>query len=70
VEGLVGVEAGISLVARTSSSPSAEPWEGPVFCLFGAGQAMTVRTTMIDGRLVSALAAAKAASTAARSSPS
>ena len=46
-------------MALTSSSPSAEPCAAPVFCLFGAGQPMMVRSTMIDGRSVSALAAAK-----------
>ena len=60
----------IFLVALTSSSPSAEPCAAPVFCLFGAGQAMIVLSWMNDGRPVSAFAAAKAASTAARSSPS
>ncbi len=57
------------LVARTSSSPRAEPCALPVFCLFGAGQPMIVRTEMIDGRPVSACAAAIAASSATTSSP-
>ena len=60
----------MSLVARTSSSPSADPWAAPVFCLFGAGQPMIVRSTISDGRPVSAWATASARSTAARSSPS
>jgi hypothetical protein len=42
------------LVAATSSSPSAEPWEASVFRAFGAGQAMIVRIAMIEGRSVSA----------------
>ena len=50
----------------TSSSPSAEPCALPVFCLFGAGQAMIVRSPMNDGRSVSALAASSAASSASR----
>jgi hypothetical protein len=45
------------LVAATSSLPSAEPWALPVFCLFGAGQPMIVRSAMNDGRPVSARAA-------------
>ena len=36
----------------TSSSPSALPWALPVFCALGAGQAMTVRSEMNDGRSV------------------
>ena len=55
-------------MAATSSSPSAEPWALPVFCLFGAGQPMIVRSTMNDGRPVSALAASIAASSASTSS--
>ena len=35
--------------AATSSAPSAEPWALPVFCLFGAGQPMIVRSTMKVG---------------------
>ena len=42
------------LVAATSSSPRALPCALPVFCAFGAGQAMTVRSAMKDGRSVSA----------------
>ena len=34
----------ISLVLAISSSPRAEPWALPVFCLVGAGQPMIVRT--------------------------
>ena len=52
-----GSKPRISLVAATSSAPSAEPWILPVFCLFGAGQPMMVRSAMNDGRPVSALAA-------------
>ena len=47
-------------MAATSASPSAEPWAAPVFCLFGAGQPMIVRSTMIDGASVSALASSNA----------
>ena len=36
-----GSKPRISLVAATSSAPSAEPWAFPVFCASGAGQAMT-----------------------------
>jgi len=39
-----------------------------VFCAFGAGQAMIVRSLMNDGRPVSALAASSARSNAATSS--
>ena len=56
------------LVAATSSAPSAEPCALPVFCAFGAGQAMIVRSRMNDGRPVSAFAASSAASKAATSS--
>ncbi len=52
------------LVALTSSSPSALPCALPVFCAFGAGQAMMVRRAMNDGRSVTALAASKAAASA------
>ena len=45
------------MVALTSASPSAEPCAAPVFCLFGAGQPMIVRTAMNDGLPVTALAA-------------
>ena len=44
------------LVAATSSAPSAEPCALPVFCRFGAGQAMIVRSTMKLGRSVTASA--------------
>jgi hypothetical protein len=37
------------LVAATSSAPSAEPCALPVFCLFGAGQPMIVRSAMNEG---------------------
>ena len=37
-----GSKPRISLVAATSSSPRAEPWDLPVPCALGAGQAMTV----------------------------
>jgi hypothetical protein len=56
------------LVALTSSPPSAEPWIFPVFCLFGAGQPMTVRNLMNDGLDVSAFAAWNAAYRAGTSS--
>ena len=39
------------MVAATSSAPSAEPCAAPVFCLFGAGQAMIVLSAMNDGAL-------------------
>jgi hypothetical protein len=42
------------LVAATSSAPSAEPCALPVFCLFGAGQPMIVRSAMKLGRSVTA----------------
>ena len=44
-----GSKPRIFLVAATSSAPSAEPWILPVFCLFGAGQPMIVRSAMNDG---------------------
>ena len=47
-------------MAATSSAPSAEPWILPVFCLFGAGQPMMVRSAMKEGRSVSAFAATSA----------
>ena len=55
-------------MASTSSAPSAEPWTLPVFCLFGAGQPMMVRSAMNDGRSVSAFAACSAAYSASTSS--
>ena len=55
-----GSKPRIFLVAATSSSPSAEPWALPVFCLFGAGQPMIVRSWMNDGRSVTAWAASQA----------
>ncbi len=59
------------LVAATSSSPRAEPWDASVFRAFGAGQAMMVRMAMMDGRPVSAFAAVSAAYSACTStSPS
>ena len=47
-----GSKPRIFLVAATSSSPSAEPCALPVFCAFGAGQAMIVRSAMKLGRSV------------------
>ncbi len=55
-------------MAATSGSPSAEPWAAPVFCLFGAGQPMIVRSAMSDGLSVTALAASNAAYRACTSS--
>ena len=52
-----GSKPRIFLVAATSSAPSAEPCASPVFCLFGAGQPMIVRSAMNDGRSVSSRAA-------------
>ena len=57
------------LIRATASSPSAAPWEAPVFMALGAGYAMTVRTRMKVGRCVSALASATARSMASTSSP-
>ena len=56
------------LVAATSSSPSAEPCDLPVPWACGAGQAMTVRSTMKLGRSVTASAAWIAAYSAGTSS--
>ena len=39
-----------SLVARISAAPRAEPCEAPVSCAWGAGQAITVRSTTNEGR--------------------
>src|SRR5665648_402659 len=55
-----GSKPSSSLMAATSGAPSAEPCTAPVFFLVGAGQPMIVRREMIDGRPVSALAAARA----------
>ena len=44
-----GSKPRIRLVAATSSAPSAEPCALPVFCLFGAGQPMMVRSAMMEG---------------------
>jgi len=55
-------------VAATSSTPSAEPCALPVFCSFGAGQPMIVRSRMIEGRSVSASAASTARCSASTSS--
>jgi hypothetical protein len=63
-----GSRPSTSLVAATSSLPSAEPWILPVFCLFGAGQPMIVRSEMNDGRSVSAFAASNARHSASTSS--
>ena len=51
-----GSKCRISLVAFTSGTPSAEPCAAPVFCLFGAGQPMMVRSAMNDGASVCSLA--------------
>ena len=48
-----GSKPRIRLVAATSSAPSAAPCASPVFCAFGAGQAMMVRSAMRDGCVVS-----------------
>jgi hypothetical protein len=56
------------LVAATSSAPSAEPCAFSLFCRFGAGQPMMVRSRMIDGRSVSASAARIALCSASTSS--
>ena len=58
----------IRLVAATSSAPSAAPWILPVFCLFGAGQPMMVRSLISVGRSVSARPAIMAAYSFATSS--
>ncbi len=52
-----GSNASPFLVAATSSAPSAEPCDLPVFCALGAGQAMTVRSRMKLGWSVTASAA-------------
>ena len=57
-----GSKPSIFLVAATSSSPSAEPWALPVFCLSGAGQPMMVRRLMKLGRSVTSRAACSASS--------
>jgi hypothetical protein len=49
-----GSKPRIFLVAATSSAPAAEPWILPVFCLFGAGQPMIVRSRMKVGLSVTA----------------
>ena len=59
-----GSKPRISLVAATSSAPSAEPCAAPVFCLCGAGQPMIVRSAMIDGAAVWSRAAASASASA------
>ena len=51
-----GSKPRIFLVAATSSAPSAEPWEAPVPCAWGAGQAMTVRSTIRLGWSVTSAA--------------
>ena len=51
-----------------ASAPSFAPWMPPVFCLPGVGQPMMVRTAMIDGLSVTALAALMAADRASTSS--
>ena len=48
------------LVAFTSASPSALPCALPVFWASGAGQAITVRSEMNEGRSVTARALSKA----------
>ncbi len=60
----------LSLVSRTSSSPSGAPCAAAVSCLFGLPYAMCVRTTRSDGRSNTSRAALSAWSRAARSFPS
>ncbi len=62
-----GSRPSTSLVARTSGSPSALPCALPVFCRFGDGQPMMLRTWMKVGRSFSASAASMAACTPATS---
>ena len=57
-----------SLVAATSSSPSALPWAFSVPWALGAGQAMTVSSTISDGWSVTSSAATIAACSAGTSS--
>ena len=52
-----GSKPRISLVAATSSAPSAEPWMPPVFCLVGEGQPMMVLSAIRDGLSVTLVAA-------------
>ena len=56
-----------TLVAATSSAPSADPCALPVFRRLGAGQPMIVRRAMNEGREVSARAASTATARAATS---
>ena len=63
-----GSKPSTSLVAATSSAPSAEPCAFPVFWAFGAGQAMIVRSRMKLGLSVTASAALIAAYSAGTSS--
>ena len=55
-----GSKPSISLVAATSSLPSALPCALPVFCFFGAGQPMIVRRLMKLGRSVTSRASSSA----------
>ena len=64
---LSGSQPRISLVARTSSSPSGEPCAFDVPCLCGAGQPMMLRTLMSDGRSSSSMAAWIARESSSRS---
>ena len=64
-----GSNPSASLVAFTSSAPRAAPCTEPVFILVGAGNPMTVRTRMKEGRVVSACASATACSMAVTFSP-
>ena len=59
-----------SLVSLTSSAPSGAPCAAALSCLLGEPQPMCVRTAMMDGLAVSALAAVIAASMASTSLPS
>ena len=55
-----GSKCRTSLVAFTSSTPSADPCAAPVFCLFGAGQPMIVFSAIKDGASVCSLAVSMA----------
>ncbi len=60
-----GSKPRICLVAATSSAPRAEPCAAPVFCLFGAGQPMMVRSAISDGAAAWSLAVVSARCSAA-----
>ncbi len=60
VKGLGRIEAEYGLQCCDFLGAQGGAWILPVFCFFGAGYPMMVRSEMMDGLFVSALAASSA----------